>query len=231
MYAITTGQCLQNIVVALAHPAQESITSHTWFWVMVAATPQLLLMHIPTMAKLWWVCLLGSMAVVGYTVAIVVYGIQHGASGVMIFVACSHPCIPADPAVHGAIAGTPGVGSYQQAVLVCTALGNIATSYIASKILVEIQAGIKAAPHPTNVPRSLRSVSIAIVVATAVYLLVAGAGYVSTGGQCDNVLQCMTDDPALSVWGSQPSWQQALNEIFYRWSPTSLCFSVFRWRL
>ena len=105
----------------------------------------------------------------------------------------------AQPEVYNSIAGTPGVGPKQQVMLICTALGNIATSYTISKVQVEIQAGIKAAPQATNAKRTKRSLLCALVVATSVYLLVASTGYVSTGGRCDNVLECMTNDPVLSV--------------------------------
>ena len=105
----------------------------------------------------------------------------------------------AAPATYGTLGDDPGYNAAHRTLLIFVALANITASYTASKVIVEIQAGIKAAPQPTNIPRTNKSMLICLVMITLIYLGVAAAGFVSTGGQCENVLQCMTLSPAISV--------------------------------
>ncbi len=136
--------------------------------------------------------------------------------------ACHLPT--AQPSTYGTLAGAPqGTTPTMQLLYVFVALANVAGSYTLCKLTVEIQAGVKAAPLKTNVKRTTRSMGGAVFFGTLLYLVVAitgtcgvvlhsgvlinhscihpytTTGYISTGGNCDNVMECMTNNRVITV--------------------------------
>lgn len=184
-----------------------NIADIKWLWTLLANIIPLVLLQIPTLADLVWLCIMATVATFCYASIIAASSI-HQCTFVSTNVwstqnASAPPTGVVDPAMTS-IAGRPAAMPSSKVFMVCTGLGVIANIFNCTEVVVEWASNIKAAPHSTNKPRANQANTWSVTAAVIFTMVVGITGYGATAGACEDAIDCIQLPVPLLVWLQHP---------------------------